>query len=198
MNELDLFPSMYSSVHLRMKYPIGNVKENTFSFEKHKNQIMGWSKNAVNCAAQLHPNATSFYVTSDNNDTVGYLLEDSPFAKHYREAFANKKMTLIKLVARDYSTEVEHVAFSNTKEADGFMNVFEDMMILGLGKCVSHGLGGYGRLGAALSGGVCATAHRGKYSKACDDVLAKSDNTPTFETGTFKKVAKVQNNLRSS
>lgn len=181
-----------------MKYPVKGINEKDFSFSRYKNQIVGWAKNAVNCASQLHPNSTAFYVTADNNDTVGYLLEDSPFAAHYSEALANNKQPVIKLVARDYSSEVEHVAFSSNKEADGFMNVFEDMMILGLGKCVSHGLGGYGRLGAALSGGICAIAHRGKYSKTCTDVLANAESSPTFDTGTFKKITKVQNNVRAS
>jgi hypothetical protein len=197
MNELQLVPSMYSSVHLRTKYPVGNINEKDFSFERHKSKIIGWAQNAVNCAAELHPNSTSFYITADNNDTVGYLLEDSPFAKHYSGAVASNKDPLIKLVARDYSSEVEHVAFSSNTEADGFMNVFEDLMILGLGKCVSHGMGGYGRLGAALSGGICVTAHRGRWSKTCADVLAKAESAPVLET-TFKKMTKVQNSLRAN
>ena len=53
------------------------------------------------------------------------------------------------------------------------MSVFEDLIIMGLGKCVAHGLGGYGRLGAALSGGECVVAHLGRHSKICSDVLAK-------------------------
>jgi hypothetical protein len=193
MTELDLFPKQYSSIHLRMKYPVGGIKENNFSFERHKGKIIGWTKNAVNCAVELHPNSTAFYVTADNNDTVGYLLEDSPFAAHYADSVANNKDPLLKLVARDYSRENEHVAFSSNTEADGFMGVFEDMMIMGLGKCVAHGLGGYGRLGAALSGGVCAIAHRGKYASTCKDVLAKAP-----EIGNFKKMVKVQNSRRAN
>lgn len=189
MKSLDLIPSEYSSVHLRVKYPHGGVKEEDFTFEKHKSKIVGWANNAVNCAAELHPNST-IYVSSDNNDTVGYLLEDSPFAKHYIDATEHKKHPLLlKLVSRDYSCENEHVAFSSNKEADGFMSVFEDLVIMGMGRCVAHGVGGYGRLGAALSGGECAVAHRGRNSKTCSDVLA----TTSFETGTFKRIGKVTN-----
>ena len=174
MKSLDLTPSHYSSVHLRVKYPVkGVVDEHTFTFQKHKKDITKWATNAVNCAAELHPN-TTIYVSSDNNDTVGYLLEESHFAKHYIDATKHKKHPLVvKLVARDYSNEVQHVAFSDNKESDGFMNVFEDMMIMGMGRCVAHGMGGYGRLGAALSGGECAIAHRGRHSKVCSDALAK-------------------------
>ena len=117
MKSLDLIPSEYSSVHLRVKYPHGGVKEEDFTFEKHKSKIVGWANNAVNCAAELHPNST-IYVSSDNNDTVGYLLEDSPFAKHYIDATEHKKHPLLlKLVSRDYSCENEHVAFSSNKPA---------------------------------------------------------------------------------
>ena len=173
MEALDLVPKQYSSVHLRVKYPVKGIDEHTFTFQKHKDQITGWATNAVNCAAELHPN-TTIYVSSDNNDTVGYLLEESHFAKHYIDATKHKKHPLVvQLVARDYSNENEHVAFSSNKEADGFMSVFEDMTIMGMGKCVAHGVGGYGRLGAALSGGECVAAHRGRHSKVCSDALAR-------------------------
>lgn len=173
MKSLELVPSKYSSVHLRVKYPNADVKEESFTFEKHKSKIIKWATNAVNCAAELHPNST-IYVSSDSNDTVGYLLEESHFAQHYIDATKHKKHPLVvKLVSRDYSNENEHVAFSSVKEADGFMSVFEDLIIMGMGKCVAHGLGGYGRLGAALSGGECAVAHLGRHSKVCSDALAK-------------------------
>mmetsp|Transcript_18467 Transcript_18467/g.38801 ORF Transcript_18467/g.38801 Transcript_18467/m.38801 type:complete len:499 (+) Transcript_18467:302-1798(+) len=172
MHTLHLTPHQYSSVHLRVKYPVRGVDEHSFTFEKHKHQITQWATNAVNCAAELHPNST-IYVSSDNNDTVGYLLEESHFAQHYIDATRHKKHPLvIQLVARDYSNENEHVAFSNNREADGFMSVFEDLMIMGMGKCVAHGVGGYGRLGAALSGGECAVAHRGRHSRVCSNALA--------------------------
>eukprot|EP00984_Skeletonema_dohrnii_P032757 scaffold27412_cov94-Skeletonema_dohrnii-CCMP3373.AAC.1 len=120
-----------------------------------------WATNAVNCAAELHPNAT-IYVSSDNNDTVGYLLEESHFAQQYTDATKHKKhSSVVKLVARDYSSENQHINFSPNREVDGFMSVFEDLFIMGLGKCVAHGVGGYGRLAAALSGGECVMVHRG-------------------------------------
>ena len=181
MKHLELTPPHYSSVHLRVKYPVSGIKEIDFSFEKHKSQITKWATNAVNCAAELHPNST-IYVSSDNNDTVGYLLEQSHFAQHYLEVTAKQNKNanssttplVVKLVARDYSQENEHVEFSTSKETDGFMGVFEDMMIMGSGKCVAHGHGGYGRLAAALSGGECVMAHRGRHLKICSDALAKS------------------------
>ena len=175
MKSLQLVPQQYSSVHLRVKYPVENINEKTFTFQNHKDKIIHWATNAVNCAAELHPNST-IYVSSDNNDTIGYLLEESHFAQHYIDATKHKKHPLvIKLVARDYSKEVEHVAFSTNTEADSFMDVFIDLMILGLGKCVAHGVGGYGRLGAALSGGECVMAHRTHRGKPnlCSDVLGK-------------------------
>lgn len=176
MKSLQLMPLQYSSVHLRVKYPVNReIEEQTFTFKQHKSKITQWATNAVNCAAELHPNST-IYVSSDNNDTVGYLLEESHFAQHYIDATKHKKHPLVvKLVARDYSKENEHVAFSTNKEASGFMDVFIDLMILGMGKCVAHGVGGYGRLGAALSGGECVMAHRNHRGKlnVCSDALAK-------------------------
>jgi len=176
MELLGLAPGRFSSVHLRVKYPVRGVDERSFTFEKHRHQIVEWATNAVNCAAELHPNST-IYVSSDSNDTVGYLLEESHFARHYIDATVHKKHPLVvKLVARDYSNGNEHVAFSDNVEADGFMSVFEDMMIMGMGKCVAHGVGGYGRLAAALSGGECVMAHRGRRSRTCSNALAKTQD----------------------
>ena len=183
MTTLGLVPKHYSSIHLRVKYPNKDINEDTFTFQQHKSKIVQWATNAVNCAAELHPNST-IYVSSDSNDTVGYLLEESQFAKHYMNVTTTKQKQqhdndthspplVVKLVSRDYSYENEHIAFSNVKDPSGYMSVFEDLIIMGLGKCVAHGLGGYGRLGAALSGGECVVAHLGRHSKICSDVLAK-------------------------
>ena len=167
MKSLRLVPLRYSSVHLRMKYPRGQVDEHTFTFRKHKAQIVRWADNAVNCAAELHPDAT-IYVSSDSNDTVGYLLEESRFVGR------GGRPPAVGLVARDHSNENEHVEFSDCGEADGFMSVFEDLVIMGMGRCVAHGIGGYGKLGAALSGGGCVMRHRGHNSSVCSDALRRA------------------------
>ena len=154
-------PNQYSSVHLRMKYPVDEIKnDGGFSFQRQKSLITGWATNAVNCAAKLHPNAT-IYVSSDSSQTIAYLLEESHFTKNYTYATKHKKhQSVVKLVARDYSSENPHINFAKNLEPDGFMSIFEDLFIMGLGKCVAHGVGGYGRLAAALSGGECVTQHR--------------------------------------
>lgn len=171
MKSLDLQPLQYSSVHLRVKYPrYGIDAHKKFEFQEHKSMVIDWAINAVNCAVELHPNST-IYVSSDNNDTIGYLLEESPFAQHYIDATRLNEHPVVKLVARDYSMENAHIAFTKNEYIDGYMNVFEDLIIMGMGKCVAHGLGGYGRLGAALSGGECVVTHRGDNSKICSDAL---------------------------
>lgn len=174
MKSLELTPKQYSSAHLRVKYPMkrGMMKEEEFSYKKHKHQIQRWATNAVNCAVQLHPHAT-IYVSSDNNDTIGYLVEESKFAKHLTNAMRNNTRPLVKLVARDFSKENEHFQFSSNRDVDEFMSVFEDLLIMGMGKCVASGFGGYGRLGADLSGGECVMLHRGSKSKTCPNPLAK-------------------------
>ena len=170
MQLLELIPSKYSSIHLRVKYPQFGIDEKTFTFQEHKSKVIGWTTKAVNCAVEMHPNST-IYIASDNNDTIGYLLEDSPFAQHYINATNHNKQPAVKLVARDYSKENAHIAFSTNADIDGYMSAFEDLMIMGMGKCVVHGPGGYGRLGAALCGGECVVAYEGRHAKVCSDAL---------------------------
>ncbi len=151
MKYLELIPSQYSSVHLRVKYPRYDIDPHKiFTFQEHKTKVVEWAINAVNCAGELHPNS-SIYISSDNNDTIGYLMEDSPFAQHSMDATNRINHPLgLKLVARDYSKENAHIAFSKSEDIDDYMRAFEDLIIMGMGKCVAHGLGGFGRLGAAL------------------------------------------------
>lgn len=167
MSSLDLVPSQYSSIHLRMKYPKSKGGVWTTAYQQHRSEIMELATNAVSCAKELHPNAT-IYVSSDNNDTIGYLLEEFPFAKHNtytdttttttidNHTYHSSSSVAVRLVAREYSIENAHIAFSKVSDVEGYMNVFEDLMIMGMGKCVVHGLGGYGRMGAALTNGECA------------------------------------------
>ena len=163
MKSLNLMPNQYSSVHLRMQYPVDVIKnDGGFSFERQKSLITGWATNAVNCAANLHPNAAKYYVSSDSSRTIAYLLEESRFVQNHTDATKHEEhQSAVKLVARDYSIENPHINFAKNLEPDQFMSVFEDLFIMGLGKCVAHGIGGYGRLAAALSGGECVMRHRG-------------------------------------
>mmetsp|Transcript_17044 Transcript_17044/g.28908 ORF Transcript_17044/g.28908 Transcript_17044/m.28908 type:complete len:449 (+) Transcript_17044:82-1428(+) len=167
MKSLNLMPNQYSSVHLRMQYPVDVIKnDGGFSFERQKSLITGWATNAVNCAANLHPNAAKYYVSSDSSQTIKYLLEESRFVQNYTDATKHQEhQSAVKLVARDYSIENPHIDEKNL-EPDQFMSVFEDLFIMGLGKCVAHGIGGYGRLAAALSGGECVMRHRGDGGKS--------------------------------
>jgi len=146
-----------------MKYPVDVIKnDGGFSFERQKSLITGWATNAVNCAANLHPNAAKYYVSSDSSRTIKYLLEESRFVQNHTDATKHEEhQSAVKLVARDYSIENPHINFAKNLEPDQFMSVFEDLFIMGLGKCVAHGIGGYGRLAAALSGGECVMRHRG-------------------------------------
>ena len=48
----------------------------------------------------------------------------------------------------------------NYKKFEEFYPVFEDLLIMGGSKCVSHGVGSFGSLGAGLTGNKCRARHR--------------------------------------
>lgn len=55
-----------------------------------------------------------------------------------------------------------HFDFGNNNnfQSRDFDPVFEDLLIMGGGSCVSYGIGSYGSFGAALAGQTCKAIHR--------------------------------------
>jgi hypothetical protein len=172
---LQLQPGQYVSAHVRALYQSNAV-------EQHE------EINAIHCASQLAAAAAAagvsdgsssssmlpIYFASDSNRTVA-------FAREYGKS---KGGGSVHVVARASDHEPLHLDRGRdflTKAADEWQNhavsdfydIFVDLYILSMARCVTHGIGGYGKLAVLLSRNqTCSIDHR---KTTCDWPAATTD-----------------------
>jgi hypothetical protein len=120
------------------------------------------SHNVINCAMTVMPDTKAIYFASDSNEGGQYLLHESPWSTFNATLLANATLTeaeirqrIPKIVSRpDVDQEPVHFDSKSRGKSDPsqMYPTFVDLWIIGHAKCVSHGLGGYPRLAAALTG----------------------------------------------
>jgi hypothetical protein len=162
---LQLQPGQYVAAHVRALYQSNAV-------EQHE------EINAIHCASQLavataaidsggsnggrngRRHVLPIYFASDSNRTVA-------FAREY-----GKSIQGIHVVSRASDREPLHLDRGRdflTKAADewrnhtasDFYDIFVDLYILSMARCITHGIGGYGKLAVLLSGNQsCSMDHR--------------------------------------
>lgn len=164
MRRLGLAENQYSSVHTRCRYPVYPVarhqgkavdKGGGMQFvNKTKEALIEIMQNAVKCAYLLEPNISTIYFASDHDDATRYMIShDVPLG--------NGKF--VQPVGIDRDNEPLHMGNledSHLHKAHEYFSIFEDLLIMGGSKCVSHGVGSFGSFGAALAGNKCRAIHR--------------------------------------
>jgi hypothetical protein len=169
MTSLDLVENEFVSTHVRARYPAGYImkflgggrnqtfdKDGGLKFEgKLKNWINSIVKNAVTCGHLLAPDLKVFFI-SDHNDATNYALSTE---------ISLKGGDKIKAIGLNRKEEPLHMDGNNHQmvNAADFYSVFEDLLIMGGSRCVSHGIGSFGSFGAGLTGNRCRAIHR-KYN----------------------------------
>lgn len=188
MTELELVEKEYVSVHVRARYPVDELVEITqkkrATFEgmdatdkgkgveftgKAKKYFVAIIENAIQCGHLLAPDLP-LYFASDHNNVTQYATSND-----FQDVVLdeNKNITSTGLTFRpvglhpdrmplhtDYITTTNATSSSITPKVQDFFNVFEDLLIMGGSKCVSHGIGSFGSFGAGLAGNKCRTVHR--------------------------------------
>ena len=174
MTQLGLVENQYITTHVRARYPAGyiikylnNGRNQTFDkdgglvFEgKLKDYMVSIVDNAVNCGHLLDTNLKIFFVSDHNQATEFAIANDN------NNKFDNKEPPL-RVVSMKHEEEPLHMDGNHNQKAktQDFYSVFEDLLIMGGSKCVSHGIGSFGSFGAGLTGNRCRAIHR-KYSSA--------------------------------
>ena len=176
MTKLGLVENKYVSTHVRARYPqallfkvVGNTKydkDGGLDFEKEKVQeiIFPVAKNAVQCGHVLAPDLKMFFV-SDQNQVTNYVISHQLTVHDI-----NGKVSTIQPLGINRDKEPIHTEgnLNMTTSALDFYPVFEDLLIMGGSKCVAHGLGSFGSLGAGLGSNRCRAIHRNHHGKSLD------------------------------
>eukprot|EP00553_Chaetoceros_curvisetus_P011579 CAMPEP_0204639516 /NCGR_PEP_ID=MMETSP0717-20131115/43189_1 /ASSEMBLY_ACC=CAM_ASM_000666 /TAXON_ID=230516 /ORGANISM="Chaetoceros curvisetus" /LENGTH=231 /DNA_ID=CAMNT_0051659631 /DNA_START=17 /DNA_END=712 /DNA_ORIENTATION=- len=168
MSSLNLVENEYTSVHTRCRYPVYPVakndgkqvdKEGGLKFEgKTKVQLIEIMENAVNCAYQLAPELP-IYFASDHDDATRYMISndikvdsDGTTAITTTSSTDGSKIS-VRPIGVDRNEEPPHMGnekYDKKKQASDYYSVFEDLLIIGGSRCVSHGIGSFGSFGASL------------------------------------------------
>jgi len=169
MFELGLEEGKYVSAHVRSRYPVGKLmrpkyvridKEGGFDFFSMKNYFMAFGKNAVQCVIDQfnskYNNSNSvlppMFFLSDSHEFTSSMVTtkqggtdaniDNGWRSHLDMRGIQRNEEPLH-IDRDYG-------WPGSQPSD-FFSGFEDVLIIG-SSCVSHGVGGFGAFGAALSG----------------------------------------------
>lgn len=165
MAQLGLVENEYVSVHVRARYPVRKYatkkkitnaidKEGALEFEGHiKDYLVDIIDNAIQCGHFLAPDLP-IYFASDHNNVTNYVLSNTFTGKE-----DGKELHPVGLNSDKMPVHVGIREFQGINHSD-FFSVFEDLLILGGSRCVSHGIGSFGSFGAGLSGNKCRAVHR--------------------------------------
>ena len=120
---------------------------------------MRLSNNAIDCGYSLAP----------DDDLPILFVSDSHHVANYWSSTGTKRVSKdveVKVVAVSRSEEPLHIdrddGWPGSKPIE-FYSVFEDLLMMGGSKCVSHGVGSFGSFGSGLIGNKCSNIHR-KYN----------------------------------
>lgn len=135
MSSNGLVPGQYTSSHYRAFYAIENQKQ-----KRYESELIRKTENAINCASRLFPGASVYYAS------------DSLFATEYAQKYAkdfNRPVVTLK-----HDKEALHLDKKEqwtSGNVSDFYPTFIDLLIMAEGRCLSHGVGGFGRYAAILS-----------------------------------------------
>ncbi|CAJ1933256.1 unnamed protein product [Cylindrotheca closterium] len=152
----------YLATHIRALYPLRSESALIWpTWEEHSELMKKWAYKAVEsviAAYQTHYNSDAgglslppIYVASDSANVVDYMLSGGN-----NNSWPTRILGLKKSLPRNH---LDLDTFNNS--ADDMFPAFFDIAMLSHAKCLSYGIGSYGRLGARMSAGLeCVTRHR--------------------------------------
>lgn len=127
LKSVGLTPGEYATAHYRAFYGKRLPDDE---------KIRSTAVNAVECASELRPGGPV------------YFASDSSHAIQSIKNYAQEHSRPVVIIQND---EPLHLDKANSTNAADYYNVFVDLFLLGMGRCGSVGMGGFGRYGLLLS-----------------------------------------------
>jgi hypothetical protein len=136
MRKLNLFPGQYVTAQYRAYYKYEDDKSK-LPFQ----EVLSHSKHAVDCAHKLLPNHP-IYFSSDSNQAENLAVEYGK-SLNYSVVFQQNQ---------DDPLHLDTDSIKNQTHPPGaYYDVFVDLWVMGNARCVTHGIGGFGRWATLLS-----------------------------------------------
>lgn len=127
-----LVPGQYAVAHLRAHYGNHPVADDT---------MRAWAVNAVQCASQLLRSSSAPILFLSDADVAVDAVDAAAALHHGRRH----------VVTVHRSHEPLHLDKAGSVVALDYASVFVDLLLMAQARCISHGQGGFGRLGVLLS-----------------------------------------------
>ena len=127
MTTVGLIAGEYATAHYRAFYGTRMPNET---------MIVSTAINAVECASELRPGGPI------------YFASDSTFALQTIQTYAKQYSRPVVVIQ---NKEPLHLDKANSTNPEDYYSVFVDLYLLGMGRCGSVGMGGFGRFGLLLS-----------------------------------------------
>lgn len=143
-----LEPGNYTSAHLRALY---NVQA------RDPRAVRDWSKNALHCALYIQNRSSNFLPV--------YFASDSEHATRQAVTYGNANGLTVYGIKPTEELQGDPLHLDKVKDwkkrpASDFIDIFVDLYVMALAKCVSYGMGGFGLFASYLSGNPsCGLQH---------------------------------------
>ena len=143
LDRLELQPGEFGVAHLRALYGIEHQGRDL-------DLVRNWTQNALNCLSNLRPGGPFFFSS------------DSAHARDVAVNYGREKHTPIR--ARVDAPAPIHLDkvndWKNTRPSE-FFDIFVDLYIMSMGRCISYNMGGFAKWAQLISGNnfECKTRH---------------------------------------
>ena len=137
LQTLHLSPGDYAAVHLRALYAVKTRRAQL---------IHEWAENAVACGTNLRPGGP-LYFASDSKEATDHV-QTWMKQKNNNNNTNKTTPTRVALITRDYEPlHVEKTPNWRDRQPSEYYDTFVDLYLLGLSRCLSFNVGGYGQWG---------------------------------------------------
>lgn len=144
LESMRLVPGKFAVAHVRANYGIEQVG-------REPELVFNWTKNSINCLSNLNVSGPIF-VASDNS-----------YAKQVAVDYGKEQH--IRVVSRldDEKGTPLHLDLANweIRDPSEYYDVFVDLYLMSMGRCMTYNMGGYGKWGQLISGRnlTCSVRH---------------------------------------
>jgi hypothetical protein len=179
-----LRPGAYTAAHLRALYTADHRAED---------MIQMWTLNSIHCAVQIQPPSEQKWPVFFASDSIAAIRN----AKLYGQTYAVDVVT-----REDASSDganplhIDKTRDWKHRPPSDFFAVFIDLYMMALSRCVTYGMGGYGRFASLMSGNAsCSMVHMSAtHVNACDPPKRRTRKS-TKETEVARKILNVSSPL---
>lgn len=174
LTSLGVQPGRYAAIHCRVLYAVK---------ERDPAEVKVVTENALHCASELYHDDGPFFISSDSPESIKMALDYGQQLAKQLGSLSSEHHPIV--VARPVSKAPLHFGFIPSSAgnktdarkqdfkavpyvASDYYDTYVDLYLMAMAECVTHGVGGYGKLASYLSfNESCSSHHFKKKMRVC-------------------------------